>query len=244
MKAMLLAAGMGTRLGATKGVLPKVLLPVEGRPILEHNLRYLKAHGVRDVVVNVHRGAGRIRQHLSARRNYGMHIQISHEKKLLGTAGAVKKMQSFFSEGPFLVLYGDNLMDFDIAQLRRRHLRSRAFATVGVYSPRRTISCDIAAGLIRHSRGRIKKIIEKRGNRRVRKGVWVNAGIYVLSCEIFQHIPFGRSYDFSRDVFPRLLRKKVRMMAAEGASYVLASDTRESLKKTRGLAKRCITKRR
>lgn len=244
MKAMVLAAGKGERLGSATRGLPKVMLPVAGRPILEHNLLYLKRAGVRQVVINLHHAPDVIRSYLKKHKNFRLTVRFSHEPRLLGTAGAVKKVEAAFRGEPFLVLYGDNLIDFDIARLRGEHEASGARVTMGVFNPRETRSSGLAAGLIRtDADGRVTAFVEKRGNSRVPADGWANAGLYLVSPAVLRHIPAGRKVDFARDVFPRLIARGERLQAVSGASYVLACDTVAALRRTRRLAGRLLAGR-
>ena len=241
MKAMILAGGRGERLGDICQGTPKVMLPINGRPILEHNLRYLKKSGIRDITLNLHYRAAVIRDFLREKKNFGLRLRFSNEPELLGTAGAIKKVEAQFQKSPFLVLYGDNLMDFDVTQLLQAHQKHGPIMTLGVYHPRETRWSGVAAGLIEvFSDGRIKKFLERTSNRTVPGRYWVNAGIMIVSPRIFRYIPEKQFCDFGKDVFPKLLRKKIRLQTASGASYVLASDTVKSWQATLRLAKKLI----
>ena len=242
MKVMLLAAGKSERLRGLNRGLPKVLIPVLGRPILEHNLRYLKGSGIRQVMVNLHYHADEVSEFINRRKDWGLSIAFSREEELLGTAGAVKKAERYFGKSPFLVMYGDNLTDFDIRKLFAAHRRTKALVTLGVYDPKKTAWSGIAAGLVRVKGGKVAGFAEKKSNRQVPGGNWVNAGILVASPGIFRYIPAKRPYDFARDLFPRLMKKKRVIGATDGASYVLASDNRQALQKTRRLARTCLNK--
>ncbi len=241
MKAMVLAAGKGERLGRASRGLPKVMLPVAGRPILEHNLLYLKRAGVRDVIVNLHHEPDAIRSFLKKRKNFGLAIRFSFESRLLGTAGAVKKVERHLRGAPFLVLYGDNLVDFDLERMSREHRASGAAVTLAVFNPRQTVYSGLAAGLVRTDpRGRISAFVEKRGNARVPADSWASAGVYVVSPAVLPYIPAGSPVDFAHDVFPRLLTLGESLQVLSGASYVLASDTVAALRRTRLLAPRLL----
>ena len=121
MNAMLLAAGEGTRLPQARRFGSKVLVPVQGKPILEWNLLFLKRAKIRKVVINVCTGKAKILAFLKKKRFLGLEIALSFEDRPLGTAGGVKKAEKLLGRKDFLVLYGDNLCDFDISKLRRVH---------------------------------------------------------------------------------------------------------------------------
>lgn len=134
MKAMIFAAGLGTRLRPLTDTLPKALIPVGGQPMLAHVLLRLKSFGFNDVMINVHYFAGQIISFLRKQRNFGMNIQISHERdELLDTGGGLKHAAWFFDDGqPFLAHNVDTLTDLDLAALYQAHLASQALATVAV----------------------------------------------------------------------------------------------------------------
>jgi NDP-sugar pyrophosphorylase family protein len=234
MKAMLLAAGEGSRLPQACSYGSKVLVPVKGKPILEWNLLYLKQAGIRDIAINLCSGKEKILSFLKGHRFFGLRIAVSCEDTPLGTAGGIKNAQKLLEKKDFLVLYGDNLCNFDIARLWQAHRKNRAVGTIGIFDPVTTKHSGILAGLVRISdQGRVEKFLEKRNNQKWNGAGYVNAGIAVFSPEIFRAIPENRACDLARDIYPELLRKGRRLFAAEGATYVLASDTSEALKRTR-----------
>ncbi len=143
MKAMVLAAGLGTRLRPLTNDRPKALVEVAGRTLLEITLARLRVFGVHDVIVNVHHFADAMVEYLRAHKNFGMHIEISREDELLDTGGGLKKAAWFFTEGaqsndPFLVHNVDVVSGIDLARMMRFHLEGDALATLAVQ--RRTTS--------------------------------------------------------------------------------------------------------
>ncbi|MBI4550381.1 MAG: nucleotidyltransferase family protein [Candidatus Omnitrophica bacterium] len=241
MKAVLLAAGKSERLGGFRSGLPKVLLPVAGKTILERNLAYLKAAGIREVLINLHYKPELIRGLIRRKGTGGLKVTFSEEAELRGTAGAVKLIERRLRGSDFLVLYGDNLVDFDVRRVMEAHRKSKAWVTIAVYNPRRTAWSGIAAGMIRTDRrGRIVRFEEKRSNEKIGPGSWVNAGLLAVSPRVLKMIPAGRPYDFSRDLYPALLRLKRRIQVVSGASYVLASDTIPAWKETCRIAKEAL----
>src|SRR3954471_9976250 len=120
MKALILAAGLGTRLGALTLDRPKPMLPVCGRPLLEHTVGLLRTHGVRDVAMNVHYFPEVITEHFGDGTRDGVRIVYSREDTLLGTAGAARRLAPFLGgdgDEPFVVVYGDVLTDEDLSSL-------------------------------------------------------------------------------------------------------------------------------
>ncbi len=134
MKAMILAAGFGTRLRPITDTLPKALVNVDGMPLLEIVIRRLQRYGFDDILINVHHYAEQIFEFLQQKNNFGVHICISHEKKLLlETGGGLKNASWFFDDRrPFLLHNVDILSDLDLSALYQTHIRKQAFATLAV----------------------------------------------------------------------------------------------------------------
>jgi NDP-sugar pyrophosphorylase family protein len=242
MKAVLLAAGRSERLRGFRRGLPKVLLRVNGESILERNLRYLREAGVREVFINLHYKPGLIRKALRGHGGRGMKIVFSPEKELRGTAGAVKLVERHLRGADFIVLYGDNLLDLDIGKMAAVHRRSRAWLTIGAYDPRRTHWSGIAAGLIRtDKRGKVLTFEERRSNDKIGPNRVVNAGLLLVSPKALKMIPGVVPFDFSRDLFPLLLKQGRRLQTAAGASYVLASDTLPAWRETCRIARKVMS---
>ena len=130
MKAMILAAGLGTRLRPLTNTIPKPLLPIAGTPLIVWNLLLLKRHGFYDVVINLHHLGPMIEQALGNGSRYGLRIIYSREPVILGTGGGLKQAESNFSGEPVLVLNGDTLFDLDLEDLCAFHLERKAAATL------------------------------------------------------------------------------------------------------------------
>ena len=136
MKAMIFAAGLGTRLRPLTNTIPKALVEVNGIPLLEIVLTRLRRCGFQDIIINIHHFADRIREFLHAKRNFGLNIHLSHERdELLDTGGGLKYASWFLDDGsPFLVHNVDILSDIDLQEFYRTHLHTSALATLAVTS--------------------------------------------------------------------------------------------------------------
>jgi NDP-sugar pyrophosphorylase family protein len=130
MKAMILAAGLGTRLRPLTNTIPKPLLPIAGTPLIVWNLLLLKRHGFHDVVINLHHLGPMIEQALGNGSKYGMRIYYSHEPVILGTGGGIKQAETNFSGEPAVILNGDTLFELDLEALCAFHQRRQAAATL------------------------------------------------------------------------------------------------------------------
>src|ERR1019366_1070199 len=109
--ARVMAAGAGTRLRPLTQTIPKPMVPIVNRPVLEYTVENLRRHGITEMVFNLHSHPELIRRHFGDGTSRGVKIQYSHEPRLLGTAGGVKKVEAFLKQGTFLVLSGDGLTD-------------------------------------------------------------------------------------------------------------------------------------
>src|SRR5574339_386662 len=130
MKAMILAAGLGTRLRPLTNTMPKPLLPVAGTPLIVWNLLLLKRHGFREVIINLHHLGPMIEQALGNGSKYGLRIWYSQEPVILGTGGGIKQAEPYFSGEPVLILNGDTLVEIDLDELCAFHHEQRAAATL------------------------------------------------------------------------------------------------------------------
>lgn len=130
MKAMILAAGLGTRLRPLTNAIPKPLLPVGGTPLIVWNLLLLKRHGFHDVVINLHHLAPMIEQAVGNGSKFGLRIVYSREPMILGTGGGIKQAEPYFSGEPVLVLNGDTLFELDLDALCAFHRMHNAAATL------------------------------------------------------------------------------------------------------------------
>ena len=131
-RAMILAAGEGTRLRPLTLETPKALLPIRGRPLIEHQLFWLNHHGIREVAINLYHLGNKIKDHLGDGSRFGMKICYSPEETLLGTAGGVKRIEHFFND-TFVVVYGDILTDFDLSDMVKFHREKKAVATLAIF---------------------------------------------------------------------------------------------------------------
>lgn len=134
MKALIFAAGLGTRLKPLTDTMPKALVPIDGKPLLEHVILKLKAAGFNQIIINVHHFPDQIIDFLKSKNNFDLRIEVSDERdKLLDTGGGVKKAKWFFDDGkPFLVHNVDILSNIDLQSLYQQHLETSPLATLVV----------------------------------------------------------------------------------------------------------------
>jgi NDP-sugar pyrophosphorylase family protein len=222
MKAVILAAGKGERLGNVTSQLPKPMIVFRGKPILQHNIELCHKFGVYDLYINTHHKPEVIREYFGDGSKFGVKIQYSFEENLLGTSGGVKNFQKYLGTTPFFVLYGDNYSQFDLDSLAAMAETSRAPAVIGFHWREDTESSGVAEFA---SDGRVTRFIEK-PKPGESQSHWVNAGVYFLRPGIFLHIPDGVS-DFAMDVFPKMFVSNASLYGVCSRDQVVAFDTPE-----------------
>jgi len=198
-----MAGGQGTRLKAVTGECPKPLVPLLGRPLMEHILLLLRRHGFTEVCAALQYRAGDIMDRFGDGSSLGLHLEYRVEEQALGTAGGVKNCADFCGGEDVLVISGDAACDFDLGELMRRHRESRCAVTLALYRHPEPLRYGLA---VTEPDGRIRSFIEKPPWGRVVTDL-VNTGIYILSPRALRRIPEGQSCDFARDLFPQLLRE-------------------------------------
>ncbi|HET7406109.1 MAG TPA: mannose-1-phosphate guanyltransferase [Mycobacteriales bacterium] len=202
MRAVVMAGGEGSRLRPMTANLPKPLLPVANRPIMEHVLRLLRRHGYDETVVTVQFLASLIRNYFGDGDELDMALRYATEELPLGTAGSVKNAEDALRGEPFLVISGDALTDIDLTEMVRLHRERGALVTVALKSVPNPLEFGI---VITDADGRIERFLEKPTWGQVFSDT-VNTGIYVMEPEILDHVADGVPVDWSADVFPALLK--------------------------------------
>ncbi|MBA2764526.1 MAG: NDP-sugar synthase [Thermoleophilaceae bacterium] len=209
MKAMVLAAGLGTRLRPLTHEIPKPMVPVLDRPVMAHILGLLERNGFDQVIANLHYFPEAIRDY------FGDRIEYRHEEKLLGTAGGVRNVADFFGDEPIVIVSGDALTDIDLAALVERHRQAGGIATLTVKQVPDTREYGV---VIHDSEGRIQGFQEKPEPAEALSDLG-NCGIYCFSPEIFDYFPEAPFADWAQDVFPALLDHDVPFFVHETTEY-------------------------
>lgn len=227
MKALLLAAGKGSRLGAAAGGVPKPLVAIGGTTPLQHNIAWV-APLVTEIWINLHQDAAQIRDRVGS--SFGaVPIRYSYEPELLGTAGAWQRLAAEWT-GPSLVIYCDNFMRFDLGALIAAHAAGGALATIAIYDPKLHANTGIGGGRVELAGTRVTRFVEGAG-----AGL-VNAGAYCVEPELAALIPPGFS-DFGTDVLPRLAAAgRLAGHPIEPQGFCLGLDTPARLELARSLA--------
>jgi NDP-sugar pyrophosphorylase family protein len=216
MKALILAAGLGTRLGPLTLTVPKPMLPVGDRPLLEHTVGLLRAHGVSEIAMNVHYFPDVITGHFGDGAADGVRIVYSREDELLGTAGAARKLIDFLDE-PFIVVYGDVLTDLDLSGLAAWHRSTGAALTLTLYR----VEDPTRVGIVEvDGTGRVVRFKEKPARDAVFSDL-ANTGILVVEPSVLRSLPADTFLDFGQHVLPMLLAAGRPVYARMADGYVL-----------------------
>jgi mannose-1-phosphate guanylyltransferase/phosphomannomutase len=200
MKAVVMAGGEGTRLRPLTSNQPKPMVPVVGKPCMEHILELMRDHGMDEVIVTVAFLPQSIRSYFGQGETLGMQIGYSVEESPLGTAGSVRLAGKQLDE-TFLVISGDALCDVDLSALVAFHKEKGAAVTIGLKSVENPLEFGI---VVTDDEGRIERFLEKPSWGQVFSDT-INTGIYVVEPEVLKHVPDDRPYDFSKELFPYLL---------------------------------------
>jgi mannose-1-phosphate guanylyltransferase len=221
-KAVILAAGKGTRLKGITERIPKPLLKVRGESILEHQLRLCAAAKIENVFINTHHLSEKIREFAGDGSRFSLKVAYSYEPELLGTAGALNNFRENLAGDDILVLYGDNYFDLDLQSLQRFHQEKHALVTAAVHH-RDDVS---QSGMIElDSDKRVKRFVEKPPVNE-RTSNLVSAGVYLLDPRVLNYIPPGYS-DFGYDIIPRLIAENKPVFGYQLTSQLIAIDTPE-----------------
>lgn len=215
MKAIVLAAGKGTRLFPLTGEIPKPMAPVVGKPIIQHIFELLAETGQDEVHVNVHYLADAVLGVYGSETSVdGMRVCVTREDRLMGTAGSVKRLAGRF-EDTFVVMMGDALTDVDVREVVAFHKERGALATLALMHVGDTSQYGIVE---LDSEQNIVGFQEKPDPAKALSNL-ANTGVYVLEPEALEYIPEDAFFDFAEDVFPRLLEAGEKFVGYEGDFY-------------------------
>lgn len=210
-----MAGGMGTRLKSVTGDTPKPLAKLVGKPILEHILTLLKNNGITEVCLSLRYGAETIINNFGSGERFGIAIKYNIESTPLGTAGGVKACERFMGGRDFLVISGDCACDFDLRALFEAHHRHNACVTIALAQN----SSPLQYGTVLvNSKDEIVSFTEKPSWNKVVSDL-VNTGIYVVSPRAMGYVPKDKPFDFSKDLFPKILSDNEKIIGVQMDGY-------------------------
>jgi mannose-1-phosphate guanylyltransferase len=227
---MILAAGLGTRLGHLGRAVPKVLIEIGGSPLLERHLFYLENLGVDRVMINLHHHADQVQTYVEQYTG-PLDIRCVVEKELLGTAGGVRNALPWLAPGPFIVLYGDVLVNEPVQAMLELHRDRRAVATIAVHEA----ASAAGKGVVEVDKdARVTSFAEKTTSEA--GPVLINSGLYVLETDLLTPLEPGVFSDFGHDVFPSAIESGALLFAHRLRNRVIDIGTPEGLAAARSLA--------
>ena len=215
MKAIILAGGEGTRLRPISLNAPKPMVRLFDQPILAHTLRLLQKNGMQDACLALGFLPQTITDYFGDGRAYGMRLTHQIEDTPLGTAGCVAACRDFIGGDHSLIISGDGVCDFDLTACIRFHHERRADVTIVLYAHPEPLEYGL---VMTDEMGKVERFIEKPPWNQVFTNR-VNTGIYILSPQVLDEIPTGVSYDFAKDLFPKLLAAGKKLYAVEAEGY-------------------------
>ncbi len=215
MKAMVLAAGVGSRLDPLTASTPKPLVPVANFPVMEHLLNLLKGHGFTDVIANLHYLPEGLIDYFGDGKKFGTNVQFRVEEKLSGDAGGVRYCRDFLQDGTFVVLMGDLLTDADLSYIVAEHKRKKAVASIALKQVADVTRFGVA---VLNDDKFIVGFQEKPAKEEALSNL-ASTGIYILEPEVFEHIPASGDFGFGRQLFPNLVKAGLPVLGVEIESY-------------------------
>jgi mannose-1-phosphate guanylyltransferase / phosphomannomutase len=213
MKAIILSGGKGTRMKKINNKIPKVLLKIGGKSMIEWNIEFLKRYGVNNLLITTHYRSNMIKKSIGNGDNWKMNINYYIEEKPLGTSGALYNLKDYFNE-TFLVLYGDVISNINLNELIKFHKRKKASVTLVIHKTDHPEDSDIVQ--IKKNK-QVNKLIHKPGNNNF--GNLGNAAMYVLEPKVFKYLPKGKS-DFIKDIFPKMIENKEKVFGYETNEFI------------------------
>ncbi|MCA1990614.1 MAG: mannose-1-phosphate guanyltransferase [Coleofasciculus sp. S288] len=215
MRAVLMAGGSGTRLRPLTCDLPKPMVPILNRPIAEHIINLLKRHGIMEVIATLHYLPDVMRDYFQDGSDFGVQMTYAvEEDQPLGTAGCVKNIAELLDD-TFLVISGDSITDFDLSAAIEFHKSKQSKATIVLTRVPNPIEFGV---VITDEEMRIRRFLEKPSTSEIFSDT-VNTGTYILDPSVLDYLPVNQESDFSKDLFPLLLKKDIPMYGYVAEGY-------------------------
>jgi mannose-1-phosphate guanylyltransferase/phosphomannomutase len=208
-KGIILSGGWGTRLRPLTCTIPKALIPIINKPVIERQLMLLKAAGVTDIVLAVSIMSDTVKKYFKDGEDFGLKITYTNEKHPLGTAGAIKLAKDILKDDNFFMLNGDVVLNFDFGDMLKAHIKYKGIGTISaknVYNPSR-----YGVLIIDENTQKIERFLEKDQYSPPKEKVIpmpINAGVYILEPEVFDYIESNSKVSIERDVFPKLAEEQ------------------------------------
>lgn len=213
---VILAGGKGTRMGNLTAAVPKPMVPLAGKPILDHQIELAGRYGLRDIIILTGHLGDVIESHYGDGSRYGVSIRYNRESKPLGTAGSVREIASWLDRD-FFVWYGDTIMDIDLPSMLAFHHRHKPAGTLLVHPNDHPYDSDI---LEMDDNARISAFHPKPRDEHAYVHNLVNAALYILSPTVFDFMEQDTFTDFARDIFPKMISGGTPLYAYKTPEYI------------------------
>ena len=224
MQAIILAGGLGTRMKSISESIPKSMMLISGKPVLEHQVECLANYGIKEIILIINHLKSQIQDHFGDGEKWNVSITYYEEKEPLGTVGGIKNIEDKL-ENNFIVLYGDVMMDVNIHRLLEYHKRQNSDCTLVLHPNDHPLDSDLV------ELSRAYQVVAfhpkpRDGSRYLQN--MVNAGMYVMSKKVLTHLEKNKKTDFGKDVFP-VIHSKLRMFGYNTSEYLKDMGTPERL---------------
>ena len=227
MKALFLAGGMGTRLKPLTDDLPKPMVPIMNKPLLERSMENLRRCGIRDIVISTGYKSQYIQEYFGNGSKFGLDIEYICEDFPLGTGGAIRKTGHLYDD-TFLVFNADILCNMDFSELVKYHKAKSAAVTIAVTR----VDNPSAYGVIEYNNSGYAVTFTEKPEVDKIKSNYINAGVYVIEPEVLKEIPDDMPISIERETFPKLLQKGYKIAVHNGCSYWMDIGTPEKYMQT------------
>jgi len=214
MKAVIMAGGFGTRLRPLTANMPKPMVPIAGQPVMEHIVKLLKKYNITDIISMLYFQSEQISGYFGDGSEWGVKMRYITAEADYGTAGSVRNAREFL-DSRFLIISGDVLTDFDLKKAIAFHEAKKALGTIVLTRVENPLSYGI---VITGKSGKIDRFLEKPGWGQVFSDT-INTGIYILEPQVLDLYPAKTMYDFSKDLFPLMLREKMKLYGHVAEGY-------------------------
>ena len=201
-KALILAGGKGTRLRPITYEIPKPMVPIQGRPLLEHTIEFLKKYDIRDIILSIGFLGEKIREYFGNGSKFGVKISYIDETEPTGTAGPLRLAKPFLESNHFIMINGDNLFSLDLSNMIRTHFENGCLATIALAS----VSDPTKYGVARLKGQQIIEWKEKPKLEDAPSNL-INAGVYLLSPKVLEYVPNKNYSMIETEVFPKLIEQ-------------------------------------
>ena len=216
---MILAAGVGSRLDPLTKSMPKPLVPILGRPVMEYIINLCKKHGFTNLSANIHMMANMMLEHFrNAGKNFDVTLNMVHEKDLTGVAGGIRSCKKFLTQDAVLIIMGDALTDADLSSLYEKHIESNCAVTIGITEVGDTSQFGV---VVTDKNNHVISFQEKPKPEEAKSNL-ANTGIYFFNQRVLSEMPPEKDmpiYDVAKDLFPELMSKKIPMQAIKIKGY-------------------------